>query len=169
MRLSRRRESSDSLGDILCKIVTEARGVPVFAAGGISNRSDVLERLTQGATGCVVGTRFLVASESWAHDEYKQLLTEQSEIALTTCFCEGWENAPHRVLKNSTYRHWEALGSAPKGLRPREGNLAHSAGGVPIERYSVVVVVFINRTRIEFFGGSACNRNLIEGSIFVEQ
>ena len=129
-------QSSDSLEDILSKIVMESRGVPVFAAGGISNHSDVLERLAQGATGCVVGTRFLVAAECWAHDSYKQLLIDQSETALTTCFCEGWENAPHRVLKNSTFRHWEALGSAPKGHRPREEDLAQSAGGVPIERYS---------------------------------
>lgn len=34
----------------------------------------------------------------------------------------GWEDSPHRVLRNSTYQRWEDAGGPPKGERPGEGD-----------------------------------------------
>ena len=49
----------------------------------------------------------------------------------------GWENAPHRALRNSTREHWEAAGSPPPGERPGEAEtVATRADGSPIARYS---------------------------------
>jgi nitronate monooxygenase len=41
----------------------------------------------------------------------------------TTLFDVGWRNAPHRVLRNSTVRKWEAAGRPRSGERPGEGEL----------------------------------------------
>jgi NAD(P)H-dependent flavin oxidoreductase YrpB (nitropropane dioxygenase family) len=35
----------------------------------------------------------------------------------------GWENAPHRVLRNAIVREWEAAGKPPSGQRPGEGEV----------------------------------------------
>jgi nitronate monooxygenase len=49
----------------------------------------------------------------------------------------GWENAPHRALRNSTRERWEAAGSPRPGERPGEGEtVASRADGSPIVRYS---------------------------------
>jgi NAD(P)H-dependent flavin oxidoreductase YrpB (nitropropane dioxygenase family) len=48
----------------------------------------------------------------------------------------GWPDAPHRALRNSTARAWEAAGRLPPGQRPGEGEvIAHFASGEPIVRY----------------------------------
>ena len=39
---------------------------------------------------------------------------------LTRLFDVGWD-APHRVLRNSTYQRWEAAGRPDPGRRPGEG------------------------------------------------
>ncbi len=129
-------QSASPLVEILEDVVKESGEVPVYAAGGISTHQHVKAMISRGATGCVVGTRFLASQESWAHHQYKQLLVDKTQTALTNCFCEGWENAPHRVLKNSTFRQWEAMGSATRGFRPDENAIGRSFSGVDIERYS---------------------------------
>ena len=52
-------------------------------------------------------------------------------------FDVGWPDAPHRVLRNSTYRAWEAAGSPPPGARPGEGDILGTYLGEPFVRYSM--------------------------------
>ena len=54
--------------------------------------------------------------------DYKTRLVEAAGRgpALTRLFDVGW-NAPHRVLRNSTYQRWEAAGRPEAGQRPSEG------------------------------------------------
>ena len=54
----------------------------------------------------------------------------------------GWEDAPHRALRNSTRERWEAAGSPAPGERPGEGEtVATRADGAPIVRYSSAMPV----------------------------
>ena len=61
---------------------------------------------------------------------------------LTTLFNKGWEDAPHRVLVNSTFRAWRAAGEPPIGTRPGETDVvATDPQGRAVERYSDVIPV----------------------------
>jgi len=50
--------------------------VPYLIGGGVGHGSQVAAALVMGAAGVVVGTRFVVAEEVWAHPEYKRRLIE---------------------------------------------------------------------------------------------
>lgn len=87
---------------LLLSEVLDNVDIPVIAAGGISNSSEVVEVLQAGASAVRVGTRFLAAKESGAHPQYIQaVITANSEdTVLTETFSVGWPHAHHRVLKS---------------------------------------------------------------------
>lgn len=53
--------------------------IPYLIGGGVAHGSQLIAALAMGASGVVVGTHFLVASELNAHPEYKQALVDASE------------------------------------------------------------------------------------------
>lgn len=118
---------------------------PVLAAGGIVDGRGVAAALALGAQGAWIGTRFLLAEEAPLHPYYRErLLGAQAEEAVyaRNLFDVGWENAPHRALRNTTRETWEAAGSPPPGERPGEGEVVASrADGAPIVRYSSAMPV----------------------------
>jgi NAD(P)H-dependent flavin oxidoreductase YrpB (nitropropane dioxygenase family) len=131
-------QSHASLWDLLPEIVVEAGEVPVAAAGGIAGAPAMARAFAAGAQGVVLGTRFVATQESRAHPDYKHALIAAagSDTVLTTCFDIGWPQAPHRVLRNSTFGRWEAYGCPPSGSRPGESDIvAHSSTGAEILRY----------------------------------
>jgi NAD(P)H-dependent flavin oxidoreductase YrpB (nitropropane dioxygenase family) len=80
-------------------------GIPVLAAGGVATAERFAELMGAGADGVRVGTRFVVCPESGAHPEYVQQLLEADgeDTVMTEWFGEGWENAPHRVLRGALF------------------------------------------------------------------
>ncbi len=54
------------------EILPELRDVPVFVAGGIGRGEAMAMYLEMGAAGCQIGTRFVCASESIAHPNFKK-------------------------------------------------------------------------------------------------
>jgi nitronate monooxygenase len=86
---------------------------PLLLAGGIAERADVQRALSAGASAAVLGTRFLLATESRAHPEYKRRLLAAEETILTELFGAGWP-APHRVIANPATDHWLG-GDDPRG------------------------------------------------------
>lgn len=50
--------------------------IPYLIGGGVGRGSQIAAALTMGASGVVIGTRFVVSSEIWAHDNYKQRLVD---------------------------------------------------------------------------------------------
>lgn len=54
------------------EILPEIREVPVFVAGGIGRGEAVAAYLEMGAAGVQLGTRFVCAAESIAHENFKQ-------------------------------------------------------------------------------------------------
>lgn len=124
----------------LVPAVVDAVGdTPVVAAGGIADGRGMAAALILGAAGVWIGTRFLAAEEATVHSEYRQRLFAASETDTAYCddlFSVGWPNAPHRVLRNSTVRNWEAAGRMPPGQRPGEGEIiATSRSRSKVVRY----------------------------------
>jgi nitronate monooxygenase len=131
-------QSSRRLFDLLPAVIAAAEGTPVVAAGGLASSADIARVLRRGAAGAMLGTRFVATRESRAHPDYKQALVAASgaDTALTVCFDGGWPYAAHRVLRNETFRQWEAAGSPAVGERPGEGDvIGHTTSGEPILRY----------------------------------
>ncbi len=131
-------QSTTPIEILLHQIFQLELGLPIVVAGGISTGKEIANWISRGADGVMLGTRFVAANESLAHEEYKQLLltSVDSDTALTHCFDGGWPHAMHRVLRNATLNTWEAKGCAPPGCRPGEGDvIAISATNEPIFRY----------------------------------
>jgi nitronate monooxygenase len=126
-------------------VVDAVAPVPVIAAGGIADGRGIAAALALGAQGVWIGTRFLLAEEAPLHPVYRErLLRARAEDAVYAAdlYNLGWENAPHRALRNSTCERWEAGGSPPPGERPGEGEtVATRADGAPIARYTSLTPV----------------------------
>ena len=113
-------QSNRPLRQLLEEVLPVAGATPVIAAGGIATGEDIARVLMVGATGALLGTRFVATQESRAHELYKGQLLASDDTALTMCFDGGWPGTMQRVLRNRTLNNWEAMGSPPKGQRPGE-------------------------------------------------
>jgi NAD(P)H-dependent flavin oxidoreductase YrpB (nitropropane dioxygenase family) len=120
-------------------VVDAVAPVPVIAAGGISDARGVAAVLALGAQAAWVGTRFLLADEMPIHEDYRRALIAAAETDaewFPNLYDVGWPDSPHRALRNSTSRAWEAAGRPPDDQRPGIGDVvAHFASGEDIVRY----------------------------------
>jgi nitronate monooxygenase len=120
-------------------VVDAVAPVPVIAAGGIGDARGVVAVLALGAQAEWLGTRFLLAEEMPIHEDYRRRLIAAAETDshwYANLYEVGWPDSPHRVLRNSTAKAWEAAGRPPPGQRPGEGDvIAHFASGESIVRY----------------------------------
>jgi nitronate monooxygenase len=115
--------------------------IPVIAAGGIADGRGLAAAMALGADGVWMGTRFVACEEARFTRAYKQSIVAASaeDSVRTTLFDIGWPDSPHRVLRNSTYRRWEASGRPQPGRRPGEGEvLAVTPDGEELVRYGIV-------------------------------
>jgi nitronate monooxygenase len=122
-------------------VVDVVGAVPVVAAGGIGDGRGIAAALTLGASGVWLGTRFLASEEATVHPIHKEMVVEhaETETIYGEIFNIGWDNAPHRALRNSTIERWEAAGS-PSANRPGAGEpIAAYANGTPVVRYSNIM------------------------------
>lgn len=70
----------DMIGSMVNAGLAGARlTIPWLIGGGIGTGAQIAAVLAMGGAGVVVGTRFLVADEIWAHPGYKQALIEATE------------------------------------------------------------------------------------------
>ena len=133
-------QATRPLYEIVSAVIDEAKTVPVLAGGGIANGTHIRRALLAGASGVLIGTRFVATKEAGAHQEYKSAITraKAADTVLTVCFQDGWANAPHRVLRNGTFEMWEAAGCPPPGKRHGEGDViaTNTVTGVTKRRYS---------------------------------
>ncbi|MGH6931409.1 MAG: NAD(P)H-dependent flavin oxidoreductase [Dongiaceae bacterium] len=67
-----------STGVLVQEILPAIRDVPVFVAGGIGRGEAILGYLEMGAAGCQLGTRFVCATESVAHANFKKAFLRAS-------------------------------------------------------------------------------------------
>jgi nitronate monooxygenase len=123
---------------LIPKVVDTVHPIPVVAAGGIADGRGLVAAMALGAGGIWIGTRFLASREAIAHQIYKQRILEAQETDTTysSLFDGGWENAPHRTIRNSTIIEWERAKSPKSGQRPHEGEIiGESLTGACIKRY----------------------------------
>jgi NAD(P)H-dependent flavin oxidoreductase YrpB (nitropropane dioxygenase family) len=128
------------LQELIPAVCSIAGDVPVAAAGGLATAEDIKQVFALGARAAVFGTRFVATTESNAHRNYKAAIVNALEdtTVRTECFDGAWPNAPHRVLRNSTFTTWEKAGSPAPPNRPGEGDvILHTANGQSIPRYFI--------------------------------
>jgi len=120
-------------------VVDAVTPVPVIAAGGIADGRGVAAVLALGAQAAWVGTRFLLAEEMPIHEDYRRALIAAAETDpqwYPNLYDVGWPDSPHRALRNSTARAWQAAGRPPDERRPGWGEvIARFASGEAIVRY----------------------------------
>lgn len=84
--------------------VVDAVNIPVIAAGGIADGRGIAAVRMLGAEGVQMGTRFIVAKESIAHDNYKERVIRARDIdSEVTGMSTGH---PIRVLRNQMSREY---------------------------------------------------------------
>ena len=136
-------------------VVDAVAPVPVVAAGGIADGRGLAAVLALGAAGAWIGTRFLASEEASIHPDYRErvLRGTAAETVYTRLFDVNFPDAPHRVLRNSTFAAWEAAGRPPSGQRPGEGDvLATDARGNMAVRYQSTTARNDHVGDIEAFG-----------------
>lgn len=74
--------------------------IPFVIAGGIGTGEHLAAALAMGADGILIGTRFLVADEIWAHEDYKKRLLE-AQARDTTLVLQTLRNTL-RAMTNET-------------------------------------------------------------------
>ena len=125
---------------VLIPSIVDKVKIPVVATGGIADGRGILAAISLGADGVCMGTRFLMSNEANVNPIYQELINNASEndtIHVQRLFNIGWDNAPHRIIKNSTTEIWEKVGKPNVGNRPNENEIiAHKQNGQPILRYS---------------------------------
>jgi len=89
---------------VLVPLVRRVVTLPLLAAGGIATGRAMLAAMALGADGVQVGSRFVVASESSAHENFKQKVLEADE---TATFLLRRPAGPVRMLKNEYARQLE--------------------------------------------------------------
>ncbi len=120
-------------------VVDAVAPVPVLAAGGIGDGRGLAAALALGADAAWIGTRFLLAEEAATAAEYRELIADAAETGTAhgIVFDKGWPDAPHRALRNSTVRAWEAAGRPAPGDRPGETDTIGTwTDGTEVPRYA---------------------------------
>lgn len=84
--------------------VVDAVSIPVIAAGGFGDGRSMAAALMLGAEGIQVGTRFVVAKESNAHDNFKKSILKAKDISTTVT--GEITGHPVRVLRNQLTKEY---------------------------------------------------------------
>jgi NAD(P)H-dependent flavin oxidoreductase YrpB (nitropropane dioxygenase family) len=123
-------------------IVEAVRPTPVMAAGGITNGRQLAGALVLGADAVSIGTRFVAATEAFAHSEYKRRLVEAAGADTRLSSVYG-PNMPHfnpiRVLDMGLAHEFAGReDSAPKDLevQPIIGTMRLAGETVSLHRFT---------------------------------
>lgn len=110
--------------------------VPVFVAGGIGHGEGIAAYLRMGAAGCQLGSRFVCATESVAHDRFKQaFIRAQARDAVATVQLDPeFKVIPVRALHNEGTQRFHAV-QRETIERYRSGELSHGEAALAIEHF----------------------------------
>lgn len=87
--------------------VIDAVSIPVVGAGGFGDGRSLAAALMLGSEGIQVGTRFVVAKESNAHDNFKKSILKANDLStVVTGEITGY---PVRVLRNKLTKEYLAI------------------------------------------------------------
>lgn len=84
------------------EILPEVHDVPVFVAGGIGRGEAMVNYLEMGAAGVQLGTRFVCATESVAHENFKKLFIQSSarDAVASVQYHPDFPVIPVRAIRN---------------------------------------------------------------------
>lgn len=114
------------------EILPEIKEIPVFVAGGIGRGEAIAAYLEMGAAGVQLGTRFVCATESIAHDNFKQAFIRASarDAQVSVQVDPDFPVIPVRAIANKAsdeftrYQH-EVIGKFRSGvMEKKEAQLA---------------------------------------------
>jgi len=114
------------------EILPQMRDVPVFVAGGIGRGEVIAAYLDMGAAGVQLGTRFVCASESIAHENFKQAFIRAAsrDAQISVQADPDFPVIPVRALANrasddfTRFQH-EVIGKFRRGeMEKKEAQLA---------------------------------------------
>ena len=94
---------------VLCQeILPQMREVPIFVAGGIGRGEAIAMYLEMGAVGCQLGTRFVCATESIAHANFKRAFIRASarDAVLSVQVDPRFSVIPVRALANKASKQF---------------------------------------------------------------
>jgi nitronate monooxygenase len=104
---------SDARADVgtfaLVPEVVDAVSKPVVAAGGIADGRGLAAALALGASGVLLGTRFVATRESTAPEFWKRAIVESSSDKTTVT--RAFTGLPARVLRNKFQQEYERSGA----------------------------------------------------------
>ncbi len=95
---------------VLAQEILPIVDVPLFIAGGIGDGRAIMTYLLMGASGCQLGTRFVCASESCAHDAFKQAFIRAAarDATLSPQLDPAFPIIPVRGLENEGKKRFMA-------------------------------------------------------------
>jgi nitronate monooxygenase len=103
------REQANIGGMALIPQIVDAVRTPVIAAGGITDGRGIAAALALGASGVLIGTRFIATRESGAPTFYKQALLKAGSDATTVT--DKFTGMYARVLRNAFTEEYESSGA----------------------------------------------------------
>ena len=91
-----------SINVLVQEILPFIKKIPVFVAGGIGRGEIILKFMELGASGCQIGTRFVCASESIAHEKFKKIFikSEARNAQVSIALDERLPVIPVRAIEN---------------------------------------------------------------------
>ena len=118
------------------EILPQVREVPVFVAGGIGRGEAILSYLEMGAAGVQLGTRFVCATESVAHPNFKQaFIRAHARDAVPTVQVDaGFPVIPVRALVNRASERFVQF-QQETIARVRAGEIDQKEAQLAIEHY----------------------------------
>ncbi|PPR12178.1 MAG: Nitronate monooxygenase [Alphaproteobacteria bacterium MarineAlpha11_Bin1] len=93
------------------EILPHVEDVPVFIAGGIGRGDAILAYLEMGASGCQLGTLFVCATESIAHQNFKKAFIRASarDAAPSVQLDPQFSVIPVRALQNEATKEFQKI------------------------------------------------------------
>lgn len=124
--------------------------IPIFIAGGIGRGDTVLAYLELGASGCQLGTLFVCANESIAHDKFKKAFIRASarDAVPSVQLDPQFPVIPVRALQNDATREFQQI--------QRDVISAYERGQVDQTEAQL---------KIEHFWAGALRRAVIDGDV----
>jgi enoyl-[acyl-carrier protein] reductase II len=125
-----------STGVLAQEILPQIREAPVFVAGGIGRGEAIALYLLMGASGCQIGTRFVCATESIAHPNFKRAFIRASarDAVVSQQVDPDLPVIPVRALANAGSRRFMELQREVVG-RYRRGELDLETAQLEIELF----------------------------------
>lgn len=103
---------------VLVPQVVDAVDIPVIAAGGVADGRGVIAAFALGAEGVQVGTRFVCATESPAHEAYKEAIIKATDRS--TVITGRTTGHPVRCIKNKLTKKFDELESKGASIEELE-------------------------------------------------